>query len=160
MEQMRGKIKRSCLRSWATGWGVPVCLSCLAPLLLWGPSQLIKKVFIGMPGVHLWVIQSMMATSIYSQAQGSPLNNNTSYEGKTQMCVEAASCMLHCSCKMHCRKTLGCDRDICCPHGGSVSSMNWHQWHSLTTVVLRSDQMPFKREKVLWKWGAVMCIKF
>lgn len=80
MEQMRGKIKCSCLRSSATGWGFqsvshvwPLC--CFEALL-----QLIKTVFTGMPGVHLWVTQAMTATSMYSQAQGSQLNNSTWYD--------------------------------------------------------------------------------
>lgn len=78
MEQMRGKIKCSCLRSRATGWGFQ-SVSHVWPLL-WGPSQLIKHVFIGMPRVHLWFTKPLTATSMCSQAQGSLLNNRTSYD--------------------------------------------------------------------------------
>lgn len=147
--------------------GVPVCLSCLATLLLWGSSQLIKTVFIGLPRVHLWVTQAMTATSMYSQAQGSPLNNSTSYD-RAKSKIKIAWRQPHmyhvciCVALVKCIASKHCDVNVTFAAFVVVlfhlwtdtSDIHWPQW------CCRSNLMPCKREKVLWKWGAVMDIRF
>lgn len=162
MEQMRGTIKCSCLRL-----GVPARLSCLATLLLWGPSQLIKKkVFTGMQGVHLWVTQAVTATSMYSRAQGSPLNNSTSYD-RAKSKIKCAWRQPHadaaavCSALVKCTSTKHPDVNVTF---AALAVVLFHLWADTGDIhwpqcCCRSDQMPFKREKVLWKWGAVTGIR-
>lgn len=155
MDQMRGEIKCSCLRSWAR-LEVPVYVSHVWPLCCFEALLNSLKVFIGMPRVHLWVTQAMTATSMYSQAQGSSLNNSTSYvqpNSKTQSVwmLGLRELLVSALLLRKCTATKYCDVTVTFAAlmvflfhlWTDTSDIHWPQWCS--------DQLPFKRDKVFWK---------
>jgi len=91
--------------------GVPDCFLCLATVLLWGPSQPIKLVFIGMPSPPVNHPMHDGYFNVWSSAKVTVKQRYIIWPGKIKnpICMPAASCVcrwyLLCSCKMQSHKT-------------------------------------------------------